>query len=174
MFMSVPISTERRMLTETEFEAVARTHYPELSGQSKDELVSLARLIREYRDKARSITHRRRREKRGKAEPRGAGPAPDEAGTAAKAGIFAAATKRLNREIGRLEKAEKKPTMAESARRALEMKRANRVRHHPSAGRSASRGMRSVPNQGDTVQMDPREIGRVSQSVRNAQVQRDG
>jgi hypothetical protein len=33
--------------------------------------------------------------------------------------------------------------------------------------------MRSLPNQGETVQVDPREIGRVSQFVKSAQVQRD-
>ena len=46
-------------------------------------------------------------------------------------------------------------------------------RHHPSAGRTASRGMRSVPNRGDTVQVDPREVGRVSQAVKVAQARHD-
>jgi hypothetical protein len=30
-----------------------------------------------------------------------------------------------------------------------------------------------LSNQGDTVRVDPREVGRVSQAVRAAQVQRD-
>ena len=87
--------------------------------------------------------------------------------------IFASALKRVNREIKRVEGAERRPTLVESARRALELKRANRVRHHPSAGRTASHGMRSLPNSGDTVRVDPREVGRVSQAVRAAQVRRD-
>jgi hypothetical protein len=33
--------------------------------------------------------------------------------------------------------------------------------------------MRSIPNQGNTVQVDPREVGRVSQFVKNAQASRD-
>jgi hypothetical protein len=53
------------------------------------------------------------------------------------------------------------------------MKRANQVRHHPSAGRTARRGMRSLPNQAGTVQVDPREVGRVSQFVKSAQAQRN-
>ena len=171
--MSVPMATERRMLTEAEFEAVGRTHYPGICGQPKEELIGLARRLREYRDKARDITRHRRRERRGKAEPRGATPAPSEAGTSTKKQIFASALKRVNREIKRVEEDERRPTLVESARRALELKRANRVRRHPSAGRTASHGMRSLPNQGDTARVDPREVGRVSQAVRAAQVRRD-
>jgi hypothetical protein len=51
--MSVPIAAERRMLTEAEFEAVARAHYPDIFGQPKEELIGVARRLREYRDKAR-------------------------------------------------------------------------------------------------------------------------
>ena len=171
--MGVPMVAERRMLTEAEFEAVGRTHYPEICGLQKEELIDVARRLREYRDKARDITRHRRRERRGKAEPRGTTPAPSEAGTSMKKQVFASALKRVNREIGRIEEAERRPSLAESAHRALEMKRANRVRHHPSAGRTASRGMRSIPNQGDTVRVDPREVGRVSQAVKVAQVRRD-
>ena len=79
----------------------------------------------------------------------------------------------MNKQIGRLEELER-PSQGEIARRALEMKRADQVRHHPDAGRTAERGMRSLPNQGDTVRVDPREIGRVSQLVKSAQARRDG
>jgi hypothetical protein len=49
------------MLTEAEFEAVGRTHYPEICGLPKEELIDVARRLREYRDKARDITRHRRR-----------------------------------------------------------------------------------------------------------------
>jgi hypothetical protein len=39
--MSVRISTERRMLRGTEFETVARTHYPDIFSLSKDELAEI-------------------------------------------------------------------------------------------------------------------------------------
>ena len=161
------------MLTEAEFEAVLRTCHPEICGLPKEELIGVARRVREYRDKARDITRHRRRERRGKAEPRGASPAPSEAGTSMKKQIFASALKRVDCEIGRMEEAERRPTLAESDRRALELKRADRVRHHPGAGRTASRGMRPLPNEGDTARVDPREIGRVSQAVEAAQARRD-
>ncbi len=171
--MGVPIATERRMLTAAEFEVVEGTHYPAICGLPKEELIGIARRVRGYRDKARDVTRHRRRERRGKAQPRGATPAPGEAGTAMKAQVFASALKRLNREIGRAEQAERREVALANNRRALETRRAGRVRHHPGAGRTASRGMRSVPDRGDTMRVDPREIGRVSQAVKAAQARRD-
>jgi hypothetical protein len=171
--MTMTMAEERRLLTEAEFSALSGTHYPEICATPKVELIGLARQVREYHGKARDITRHRRREQRGKAEPRGANPAPSEVGTARKKRVFSAALKRVNKQIRRLEKLER-PSQSDIARRALEMKRANQVRHHPSAGRSASRSMRSLPNQSDTVQVDPREIGRVSQFVKSAQARRDG
>ncbi len=171
--MAMTMTEERRLLTEAEFDAISRTHYPEICALPKTELIGLARRVREYHGKARDVTRQRRREQRGKAEPRGANPAPSEAGTSRKKQAFSAALKRVNKQIGRLEKLER-PSQGEIARRALEMKRADQVRHHPSAGRTAERGMRSLPNQGDTVRVDPREIGRVSQFVKSAQARRDG
>jgi hypothetical protein len=70
------------------------------------------------------VTRHRRREQRGKAEPRGTNPAPSEAGTTRKKKVFSAALKRVNKRIGRLEKLER-PSQGEIGRRALEMKRAN-------------------------------------------------
>ena len=171
--MAGTITEEQRILTEAEFDAVAVSHYPALFALDKAELNDLARIVRRYRDKARDVTRDRRREHRGKADPRGVNPAPSEAGTARKKQVFAAALKRLNKQIGRLEELERRPDQSEIARRALALKRANQQRHHPNAGRTARQGMRSTPNTNDTVQTDPREIGRVSQFVKAAQARRD-
>ena len=156
--MTVPISTEKRMLTEAEFEAVRPTHYPEISNLSKDELADAARRIRGYRDKARDTSRQQRREMRGKAAARGARPARDNSGTAVKAQIFAGALRRVNKEIQRFEQAERRPAgQGEAARRALDLKRANRVRHHPGAGRTARGGIQPSPNPVETYETDPRE-----------------
>lgn len=171
--MSIAQSDEKRMLTAAEFDAVSRTHYPAISELSKEELAQAVRLIRDYRDKARDVSRQQRREMRGKAAARGARPARDNTGTEVKASIFASALKRVNRELRRLKEADRRPDQAEIARRALEMKRANRVRHHPSAGRTASGGMRAAPNPKGAVETDPREIGRVSQFVKAGQARRD-
>ena len=156
--MSVPISTEKRMLTEAEFEAVERTHYPAICDLAKDDLADAARRLRDYRDKARDTARRQRREIRGKAAPRGAKPARDDTGTAIKAQIFTGALRRVNKELRRFEHAESRPgDQGEAARRALDLKRANRVRHHPGAGRTPRRSMQPSPNPVPPSDSDPRE-----------------
>lgn len=171
--MSLPIATERRLLTATEFEAVSRSHYPDLCGLPKPELIEIARTLREFRDKARDVGRGRRREMRGKAEPRGATPARDESGLSLKKQVFASALKRVNKEIGRHDAAARRPAQGEIARRALEMKRASRVRHHPSSGRTAHRGMNPVEHDSRMTQVDPRQVGSVSQATRDSQARRD-
>jgi hypothetical protein len=171
--MSIAIRTEQRFLTEAEFETVLPTHYPEISTISREELATLARRLRDYRDKARDIARQQRREMRGKAGARGARPAADNTGTARKQTIFSAALKRVNRELRRFEKAEARESQSDIALRAFELKRANRVRHHPGAGRGADEGMRSTPNRKSSVSADPREVGRVSQFVKSGQARRD-
>lgn len=172
--MASTIAAEKRMLTATEFDAVARSRYPAIAELPREELIEIAKRIRTFRDKARDMIRHRRREHRGKAEQRGANPAPSEAGISRKRQVFASALKRLNNELRRLEQTGRSPDQAKYARQALEMKRAHRVRHHPSAGRTAGQGMQAIPSDRDTVEPDPREIGRVSQFVKNAQARRDG
>ena len=142
--MSIPISTEKRMLTATEFEIVEQTHYPAIFELPKDTLSDTVKLLRNYRNKARDRSRQQRREMRGKSEPRGSVAARDNTGTERKGEIFASALKRVNRELSRIRKAESRKVQGEYARRALEMKRRNRVRHHPSSGRSAN-----APDGGD-------------------------
>lgn len=172
--MSVPRNTEKRMLTEAEFDAVEKTHYPTLGALGKEELAEIVRRIRAYRNKARDIAHQQRREMRGKGAPRGASPAQDNTGTSIKKQIFANALKRANRALERLKSAEGKPSQAVLARRALAMKRANMKRHQPDPGRTAHGSAQPKPSQRRTVEADPREIGRVSDFVQRAQARRDG
>jgi len=128
--MSLPTSTERRILTEQEFAAVARSHYPEICGLEKPALIEVARRLREFRDKARDVVRGRRRELRGKAEPRGATPAAPEAGLSLKKEVFSAALKRVNKEIARHDAGHDG---------AMEAKRQSRLRRHPSARRQVAR-----------------------------------
>jgi hypothetical protein len=172
--MSIPIATERRLLSHDEFEVVRATHYPFISRLSAQELRSAGRDLRQHRDKAQTIARQRRREMRGKAAPRGASPATDDAHAMKRKQVFAHAVKRLNRELSRLETAERqRPSLVETSRRALELLRANRTVHHPSAGRTAGRGMAPNASDRNPVEVDPREIGRVSQAVKAAQAKRD-
>ena len=153
--MSATMKTERRVLAGPELQAVEQSHYPAIQQLSSSELGELAKRLRDYRGKAQDVARGRRRERRGKAEPRGAGPAPDESGLTLKAQVFAAALKRVNREVGRLRKTER--SQGELGRKALEMKRAARADRHPRAGRTPSQGMRAIPSDMPSGDEDPRE-----------------
>ena len=171
--MSLSKSAEKRMLTAEEFETVSRTHQPEIRELSRKQLSDLVKRLRDHRDKARDVARQQRREMRGKSEPRGATPAADNTGTARKSEIFAAAVKRLNREIARHDQAERRSAQGAKSRHALEIKQSSAKRNQPNPGRTASRGMRSKPSDGPTVEANPAEIGRVSQFVKKSQARRD-
>lgn len=170
--MSMNIATEKRMLTSAEFEHVLQSHHPHLETLTPDALAAVERQIRVYRDKARDVAHARRRAQRGKSDPQGRGPAPDEHGLAVKGQIFAAALQRLGLRRRQTEQAEARKRNLQGLRDALDRKRGAKV-HHPQSGRTANTGMRPADNPTPTVSPDPREIGRVSQFVKDAQAQRD-
>ncbi len=174
--MSVPRDREARLLSGQEGEDVAATRYPRILELAPAELRALIRRLREHRDRAQSIARQQRREMRGKAEPRGGSPARDNLGTVGKAQLLMQALKRANKELARHdepEPASAAPTQAELSLKAFEMKQAARAAAHPSAGATASSGMRPTPSNRPTVRMDPREIGRVSQATRVAEAKRD-
>ncbi|WP_159996836.1 hypothetical protein [Roseomonas sp. 18066] len=145
--MSLPIATERRLLTSQEFEVVARSHYPALCGLERPALVELARLLRDYRGKARDVARERRRALRGKADPRGIHPEVAPEGLTVKKQVFASALKRVNKRLVREDAAPEPETKGENARRALAMKRAARVHRHPASRRTARHGMQPLESQ---------------------------
>lgn len=169
---------EARLLTEQERADVDATRYPDILRLSRQDLLSLIKRLREQRDRAQSIGRQQRREIRGKADARGARPVRDNLGTIHKAQALAQALKRANKELTRHEEmetaVEEAPkAQAELSRKAFELRQAARAAQHPNAGRTATTGMRSTPSHRPTAQMDPREIGRVSQAIKAAQAKRD-
>jgi hypothetical protein len=94
--MSMPLSRERKILSEAEFALVAPSHHPALGQLDREALVALARRLREARDALRTRLAAMRRAKRGKAEARGS---LDDAGVAAKKQVFAAALRRVNKRL---------------------------------------------------------------------------
>jgi hypothetical protein len=96
---------EARLLSGAELELVAVTRPPEIERQSVDELKAAARRLREAHDRAKAIGTRQAREIRGKAEPRGAKLAKDNAGTVAKARALRDALDRVEAELSRREAA---------------------------------------------------------------------
>lgn len=174
--MSARRDRESALLTEQERVDVDQTRYPEILHLSRGDLLALIKRLRVARDRAQTIGRRQRREMRGKAAPHGAAPSRDNLGTVQKSQVLAQAVKRGNAELARIDAPppeEHQPTQAEIARKALEMRQAMRRARHPSGGFTPGSGMHSKPSERDTVQMDPREIGRVSQATKVAQAKHD-
>jgi hypothetical protein len=87
--------------------------------------------------------------------------------------VFAAALKRVNKEIGRMRKLDARAAHVEAARRALDLRRAAQFPSHPPAGGVARAGMRASPSERRRTRVSPARIGRVSQATKNAQAARD-
>jgi len=139
--MSVPCKSERNRLSHDEFELIRRTHHPAIYELSPHELQALKSRLREQRNKERALARQKQRELRGKAEPRGKSfPATADQPLQRKQ-IFAAALKRLNKELDRMQKLEARAAHVEAARTALAQYRAAKFVHHPQAGPTSHDGM---------------------------------
>ncbi len=101
--MSISLASERRLLAQDEFEPVLRSHYPLIEDLSPQELVALAKWLRDRRSRSRDIVRDRRRVARGKAQSRGtANETASERGLSAKKRVFASALKRVNSRLARM------------------------------------------------------------------------
>jgi hypothetical protein len=171
--MSIPCKFERSILSYDEHEIILRSHHPEIYDAGLDNLKALRQRLRDMRDKERTLARENRRVVRGKGESRG-GSFP---GTAEhpvqRKQVFAAALKRVSKEIGRMQKLDARTEHIEAARRALAMRRAASFPPRPATGDTAGEGMRPSRNQRRQTKVPPATIGRVSQATRNAQAARD-
>ncbi len=98
-------------------------------------------------------------------------PRPSTADLQKRKQVFAKALRRVSKEIKRLRKYEANAKLVEAAHRALASRRANFV-PPPSAGRTASDGMRSTPSTRRRKILPGSKIGSVSQATRVAQAVR--
>ena len=167
--MAASIATERRILGD-DFAVVAQSHYPALGELPAEDVLALARTLREHRDRLRGMLHPNRRARRGKGEARAS--AGHDAAAARRKQVYAAALKRVNHRLDILHGAARRAWHAAALREALARKRAAR-QHHPGAGATGREGMHAKPSRKRLVRTDPREIGRVSAFVKAAQAKRD-
>jgi hypothetical protein len=172
--MSIPCKSERSQLSHDEFETISVTHHPAIYDLSPDELRALKLRLREQRGKARVLARQKQREMRGKSEPRGKSfPGTAELPRRRKQ-IFAAALKRVNKELDRLHKLAARTAHVEAARSALAQYRAAKFMHHPATGATPHEGMQprvmSVRRRG---RVPPSKIGSISQATKIAQAIRD-
>ncbi|MBR0661832.1 hypothetical protein [Neoroseomonas oryzicola] len=167
--MAASIAAERRILGD-DYATLAPSHYPALADLPAEEVLALARSLREQRDRLRGMLHTNRRARRGKGEARAT--AGNDVALARRKQVYAAALKRVNHRLEILQGEARRAWHAAALRDALARKRAARA-HHPAAGDSADAGMHAKPSRKRMVRTDPREIGRVSAFVKAAQARRD-
>jgi hypothetical protein len=152
---------------------VRTTHHPAIYDLDSKELVALKGRLRQQRSKARGLARHKQRETRGKAEPRGKRFPGNAEQPSKRKQIFAAALKRINKELDRLHKLEARDTHVEAARQALALRRAAQFAHHPAAGPTARDGMQPSVRVRRRTSVPPRMIGSVSQATKVAQAIRD-
>lgn len=141
--MSMSAVTERRALSDAEFDLVCQTRHPAICGLSREQLGDVVRRLREQRDQAQDISRRQRREVRGKSEPRGVVAVTDNSGTKLKAQVLVNALTRAKDELARYTHEEKRVRHTGFMREALDRKRV-RVRHHPDPGKTPGQGMQGL------------------------------
>ena len=171
--MSIACKSERSQLSHDEFEMIRITHHPAIYERPPDELHALKLRLREQRDKAQVLARQKQREMRGKSEPRGKSfPGTAELPRRRKQ-VFAAALKRVNKELDRLQKLAARTSHVEAARTALARHRAAKFVHHPSADATSREGLRPRVSVRRRSRVPPSKIGSISQATKVAQAIRD-
>ncbi|MBR0780190.1 hypothetical protein JQ635_02170 [Bradyrhizobium iriomotense] len=170
--MSRPCKFESSILNHEEQQIVLTSHHPAIGEVDRAALENLRNLLRDLRDKERTLAHRQRRVAKGSADPGGRRTPGAGASTFRRKEVFVAALKRVNKELRRLQNFEARRELGEAARRALALRRARqfvRPENHP----TSHDGMRALPSRRRTVKLPPSKIGRVSQANKRAQARRD-
>lgn len=172
--MSTNRKLEERALDKNEMELVAKSHHPELQEIDDRELGSTLKLVRERRDRAKTEAQRRKREIRGKAEPKGASPSTRADGNKTKLDVLAAAVKRLNAERSRRRRMTARISQTELSRAALQLKQTSAADANAAPNtRHAHKGMRKIASTRRENLIRPMELGRLRKAASVAQAKRD-
>ena len=171
--MSVPCKFERSILSHDEYETIRFTHHPTIYEVEPAELEAIRSRLRKMRDKQQTLSRQKRREARGKSGGRGASfPGTAERPSQRKQ-VFAAALKRVNRELSRLHNLAARTAHVEAARKALALHRAANFTTYPPAGANANDGMVPKASTRRKKIIAGAKIGRASQATKIAQAVRD-
>jgi hypothetical protein len=172
--MSIASKAELSVLSHEEREMVRVTHHPAIYELDGEALRTLQRRLREQRGKMRTFARQKRREARGKAEARGASFPGDAEQPRRRKQVFAAALKRVTKELGRLRALEARTEHVEAARQALARVRTEKFVHHPAAGDTPGTGprLRRTVRPGRRVRGST--IGSILKAGKVAQAVRDG
>jgi hypothetical protein len=171
--MAIPCKFERSLLSHEEYEVIRGSHHPEIYALDLAGLRTLQGRLRQMRDKERTLKRQKQRERRGKAEPRGASFPGTAEHPRQRKQVFANALKRVNKEAARIHKLEARAANIDAARRALALHRAANFQAYPAAGDTAKDGMRPLPSQRLRTKVPPKRIGSISQATKVAQARHD-
>jgi hypothetical protein len=171
--MSAPCKFERSLLSHEEYETIRLTHHPAIYDVEMAELEAMRPRLRNMRDRERTLDRQRRREARGKAEARGASFPGTAEHSSERKQVFAAALKRLNKELRRLHGLAARTAHVDAARKALALHRAANFMTYPPAGATANEGMVPKASTRRRKIIAGAKIGRVSQATKVTQAVRD-
>lgn len=171
--MSMSLKQEYALLKPDEIALLRSTHHPELYELNRKDLIALQIRLRDMRAKAKSVSRHKQREARGKSEPRGkAFPASADQPQKRKQ-VFAAALKRVNRELDRLAKLDAKATHIEAAHKALAQLRAANFTSAIPESRASGDGMRPRESTRRRRVLPRDKVGSVLKQNKVAQAVRD-
>jgi len=171
--MPVSRKQEERALSADERTIVARSRPPALQALSDAELARLVKLLRERRDRARTVAARQRREMRGKARSRGASPSRADDGSALKLTVLSTAARRLASEADRRRRVAAKSQLVASAKKALAGKRQAERAAPAFKTRSTNPGLRPKESTRVRSLIRPGERGRLRKAQAVAQARKD-
>jgi hypothetical protein len=170
--MPFQIAFERRILSAPEFRAVEPSHHPKLKTLTREQLGTVAKAIRTYHDKARDLLHQYKRGARGKPGPTAARSADGKERATKKHQVLADALKRVTARMAVLDADAKRKRTTALLKEALARKNAAQGKR-PASGKTASKGMRAMPNAKRRTRVNPGRIGSTSQQGKRAQARRD-
>ncbi|UXN60712.1 hypothetical protein [Phyllobacterium zundukense] len=171
--MAISRKEELRALNAEERILVEQSHHPALQEMNDADLSNLVKLARQQRDKAQTEANRRRREMRGKADPKGSAVSARDDGSQLKVAVLAMTMRRLNTEVERRRRLAASITLVENARNVLALKQQAPTRGNEFNTRYAHQGMRAKPNTKVNSLIRPMERGRQRAAAQVAQAKRD-
>jgi hypothetical protein len=171
--MSMSRKFERNLLSHDEHEVVRLTHHPAIYEHDAEGLKALRVRLRELRSKERTLTRQKQRERRGKAGPRGGSFPGTVDRPLHRKQVFAAALKRVNKELARMEKMAARTAHVDAAWRALALRRAAQFAPYSPSGDTAHDGMQPLPSRRRRTSVAREKVGRASQATKIAQAARD-
>jgi hypothetical protein len=171
--MSVASKFEQSLLRHDEYEIVRLSHHPAIYDLDDGRLRDLGTRLRSLRDRERVLARQKRREARGKAEPRGGSFPGLTERSMYREQVFANAVKRLNRERNRVSAFEARSAVMDAAQRALALRRASYRVHHPAAEATARSGMSAHSSKRRPTRIPRSKVGAISQATKRAQARRD-